>query len=32
VAFLGYVAGGLGVVAIGIMALAQFAPHVLPFH
>jgi hypothetical protein len=32
VAFLAYVAGGLGVVAIGIMSLAQFAPHVLPFH
>jgi hypothetical protein len=32
VAFLAYVAGGLGVIAVGIMSLAQFAPHVLPFH
>jgi Domain of unknown function (DUF4337) len=32
VAFLVYLAGGLGVIAVGAMALAQFAPHLLPFH
>jgi hypothetical protein len=32
VAFLAYVAGGLGILAVAIMSLAQFAPHVLPFH
>lgn len=32
VAFLAYVAGGLGIIAVGIMSLAQFAPQILPFH
>jgi Domain of unknown function (DUF4337) len=32
VAFLAYLAGALGVVAAGIMAMAQFAPAMLPFH
>jgi PHD/YefM family antitoxin component YafN of YafNO toxin-antitoxin module len=32
VALLGYLAGGLGILALGIMSLAQFAPHLLPFH
>jgi Domain of unknown function (DUF4337) len=31
VAFLAYVAGGLGLIAAGIMAFAQFAPGMLPF-
>ncbi len=31
VAFLTYVAGGLGVAAVGVMAVAQFAPAMLPF-
>lgn len=32
VAFLAYIACGFGLIAMLIMALAQFAPHILPFH
>lgn len=32
VAMLAYLAGGLGLIAISIMAVAQFAPALLPFH
>jgi hypothetical protein len=32
IVWLVWLAGGLGVVAIGLMAVAQFAPHILPFH
>jgi hypothetical protein len=31
VAFLAYVAGALGMAAVGLMAMAQFAPAALPF-
>jgi uncharacterized membrane protein len=32
IVWLVWLAGGLGFVAIGLMAVAQFAPHILPFH
>jgi Domain of unknown function (DUF4337) len=32
VALLAFLAGGLGLIAVGIMSVAQFAPHILPFH
>jgi Domain of unknown function (DUF4337) len=32
VALLAYLAGGLGLIGVGIMALSQYAPHMLPFH
>jgi hypothetical protein len=32
VTLLAYLAGGLGLIAAGIMAFAQYAPHLLPFH
>ncbi len=32
IAWLAYAAGGLGIVALGLMAVAQFAPTILPFH
>jgi len=32
IAWLAFLAGGLGVVAVGLMAVSQFAPALLPFH
>ncbi len=32
IAWLAYAAGGLGIIAICLMAVAQFAPTILPFH
>ena len=32
IAWLAYAAGGLGIVALALMAVAQFAPTILPFH
>jgi Domain of unknown function (DUF4337) len=30
--WLAYLAGGLGIIAISLMAVAQFSPTILPFH
>jgi hypothetical protein len=32
IAWLAFLAGGLGILAVGLMAVAQFAPTILPFH
>jgi hypothetical protein len=32
IAALAYLAGGLGIVAVVLMAVSQFAPTILPFH
>ena len=32
VAWLAFAAGGLGIFALGLMTVAQFAPTILPFH